>query len=91
MRPTMQLLTESKKTQIVRIGPLRLYFGYLNLIAFQLDGQAPVVCANDHGRTTTARHLVMLEPNKSKWVSELEFARQWLAVSKMVFQVNVSV
>jgi hypothetical protein len=90
MLPTMQLLTGSKKTQVVRIG-LRLYFGYMNLIAFQLDGQAPVVCSNDHGRLTTANHLLMLEPDKSKWVSELDFTRQWLIASKMVFQVDVGV
>jgi hypothetical protein len=91
MLPTTQLLTDSKKTQIVRVGPLRLYFGYLNLIAFQVDGEPPVVCANDYGRITTARHLSMLESDKTKWVAELEFARRWLEISKMVFQVHISV
>jgi hypothetical protein len=91
MLPTMKSFTQSSSALVVRIGPLQLFFSYEILIAFQIDGNAPVVCENVTGRTTTTDHLLRLEPDKSKWLSQLDFTRKWLQASKMVFKVEVAV
>ena len=53
MLPTMQPVEKfrtkrgraTKSFEEVRVGPVRLYFSHFELIAFQLDGAPPVVCA----------------------------------------------
>ena len=85
MLPTMQNFSGARTAQVIRIGYLQLYFSYSQLIGFQIDGQQVVVCANNHGRLTTEKHLLLLEADKSKWISDLEFSQQWLETSNRLF------
>ena len=82
MLPTMQRLNRSRTAEVVRIGHLQLYFSFFNLIGFQIDGQHAVVCAETHRRTTTTKHLLLIEPDKSKWITHLEFTQKWMENSK---------
>jgi hypothetical protein len=87
----MQPIKQSKRAHIVRVGPLQLFFSYRELIAFQVDGEPPVACAETHGRVTTEQHLLGIEPDKSKWCSRLEFVQKWLKVSNLVFRLQIAI
>jgi hypothetical protein len=93
MLPNMQPFKpfESKKAHIVRVGPLQLFFSFRELVAFQVDGEPVVACAETHGRLTTEAHLLAIEPDKGKWLPRLEFAQKWLKASNMVFRLQVAV
>ena len=91
MIPTMQRFNRSQKAQVVRVGPVQLYFSFHELIAFQLDGQDPVACLEDHGRMTTESHLNAIQPDRSKWLSRVEFTQAWLEASKTVFGLELAV
>ena len=49
----------------VDIGPIRLWFSYQTVIAFQVDGHARVVHQNDWG-TTTGKHLNAIDGGDAK-------------------------
>src|SRR5262245_23130735 len=99
MLPTMQPVEKSrtkraratKSFEEVRIGAVRLYFSHFELIAFQLDGSAPVVCAVLRPVTVDMgafhqQHRLHLEPDKVKWVSKNDFEKKWQEVSEAVFR-----
>jgi hypothetical protein len=81
----------TKSFEEVRIAPVRLYFSHFELIAFQLDGAPPVVCAVlrpigvDTG-TFVELHRLHLEPDKAKWHSKNNFERKWQEASETVFR-----
>jgi len=100
MLPTMQPMEKSrtkgartrKRFEEVHIGPVRLYFSHFELIAFQLDGAAPVVCAILKPMTTNTgmfveHHRLHLEPDKAKWLSRNDFEKRWMEVSEAIFKV----
>lgn len=88
MLPTMHLFDGRVTAQVVRIGAKRLYFSFhddcatcRSLIAFQVDGERPIVCdisAKKGGTYNTALHRRKLEPDVMKWLSPSEFARKWM-------------
>ena len=99
MPPTMQPMLkartkQSRKTkcfEVVNVGPLRLYFSHFELIAFESDKTKFVVCApigSSNVATSAGReeHRLILEPDKSNWVSGPEFSRKWTKVADTYFK-----
>jgi hypothetical protein len=94
MLPTMRPMEHSrtkrarvmKQFEEVRIGPIRLYFSYFELIGFQVDGFAPVVCGPttvDAGSNLDPRRL-QLEPDNAKWLPKHAFEAEWEKISGAV-------
>jgi hypothetical protein len=90
MLPTMQALKGSRTGHVVRVGPLRLFFSFYHLIAFQVDGEPPTVSVNCHGRQTTEKHLKVIEPDGTKWVTDQEFAKRWLVASRAIHRLEIA-
>lgn len=99
MLPTMQPMIPSRTKQAratkafeqVRVGPVRLYFSHWELIGFQLDGSAPVVCApvaRPGASVDIERHRLDIEPDHARWVSRQEFERRWHETGEAVFRTR---
>lgn len=99
MLPTMQPLDPSrtkraraaKAFEVLRIGPVRLYFSHFELIGFQVDGSPPVVrvAAKAAGVDVgghVEQHRLRLEPDRSKWYAEFDFERAWEAAFADLFR-----
>ena len=91
MLPIMTSLNRCKTLKVVRVGPLQLFFELYrqhqaipsSIVGFIVDGQAPCVCERAGNRVRTDKYLSFIEPDKSKWLPESEFAKKWLETSKM--------
>ena len=62
---------------------LRLYFSYTTIIAFEINYKR-FVCENVW-KSTTARHINLLEPNKKKRMTRAEFLKK---LAKIEFHIN---
>jgi hypothetical protein len=97
MPPTMQPMMTSrtkrarmyKRFELVHVGPIRLYFSFFELIAFESDKTKVVVGAPSKASANEGemnQHRLMLEPDKAKWVSPSDFSEKWTEVSEIYFK-----
>jgi len=78
----------TKLFEAVRLGPVRLYFSHFELIGFQVDGSPPVVRVKGTGSNAdhVERHRLRLEPDRTKWLAEIDFERAWEAAYADLFR-----
>lgn len=90
MLPILRSLNRCKTLKVVRVGPLQLFFELYrqhqdipsSIVGFMVDGQAPCVSERAGQRVRTDKYLAIIEPDKSKWLPEPEFAKKWLEASQ---------
>lgn len=95
MLPTLRSLNRCKTLKVVRVGPLQLFFELYrqhqdipsSIVGFMVDGQAPCVSERAGQRVRTDKYLSFIEPDKSKWLPEPEFAKKWLEASQALLQL----
>jgi hypothetical protein len=64
-------------TQVVDVGPVRVWFSYRTPVAFHVDGKSRVVHRNDWG-PTTGKHLNWIDDgDKSARVDHETFTKLW--------------
>jgi hypothetical protein len=97
MLPRLTSPSRCKTLKAVQVGPLRLIFELPRhhqvipslLVGFVVDGQPPCVCARAGYYVKTEQFLSAIEPDRSKWLPETEFARKWLEISQNLLREEV--
>jgi len=90
MLPRLTSPWRNKTLKMVQVGSLRLYFELARkhqsvpsfLVGFVIDGQPPCVCGREGHYMTTEKFLTSIEPDRSKWLTEADFAKKWLEISQ---------
>ena len=102
MPPTMQPMLPSrtkrarlyKRFEVVQVGPIRLFFSHFELIGFETDSTKLVICApvafSNGVESEMNSHRTFLEADKSKWLSQSDFAEKWTEASSVYFRRSLS-